>query len=39
MQRNGTYKPHHVCRHSKCEHNTKPVTTDICSSCPLRQQG
>lgn len=39
MQKDGTFKPHHVCRHSQCEHNMKPVTFDICESCPLRQQG
>ncbi len=37
MQKNGTHIPHHVCRHSKCEHKGKPVTFDICDSCPLRE--
>ena len=37
LQKGGTYKPHHVCRQSKCEHRSKPVTADICKACPLRE--
>lgn len=37
LQRNGVYKPHHVCRESKCEHRSKEVTLEICAGCPFRQ--
>lgn len=37
LQKGGDYKPHHVCRQSKCEHGTKPVTADICKACPFRE--
>lgn len=37
LQKDGSYKPHHVCRNSKCEHKTKPVTPSICQGCPFRE--
>lgn len=37
LQKSGSYRPHHVCRNSKCEHRSKPVTPDICKACPLRE--
>ena len=39
LQKDGSYRPHHVCRHSKCEHRSKPVTPDVCKGCPLRDAG
>lgn len=36
LQKDGTYRPHHVCRHSKCEHKGKQVNFDICKGCPFR---
>lgn len=38
LQKNGGYKPHHVCRHSKCEYRSKEVNFDICKACPLREE-
>jgi len=38
MQRDGSYKPHFVCRHTQCEHKSKPVTMDICKGCPFRNK-
>lgn len=38
LTRDGSYKPHSVCRHSECEHRTKPVTPDICKGCPFRSK-
>lgn len=38
LQKKGGYKPHHVCRHSECEHRSKPVTPEICKACPFRQE-
>lgn len=38
LQRNGIYKPHHVCMCSKCPHKSKAVTTDICKACSFRQE-
>ena len=37
LNKEGTHLPHHVCRHSKCEHRSKPVTMDICQTCPLKE--
>ncbi len=37
LDADGTYKPHHVCRNSECEHSTKPVTFDICGECEFRE--
>lgn len=37
LQKHGTYKPHHVCRESKCPHRSKEVTLTICENCPFRQ--
>lgn len=37
LQKDGTYAPMHVCRHSKCEYRSKAVTDKICEGCPLRE--
>lgn len=37
LQKDGTYKPHHVCRHSKCEYRSQPVDFDICKKCNWRE--
>jgi hypothetical protein len=37
MQRDGSYKPLHVCRNSECEHKQKPVEPSVCVACPFRQ--
>jgi hypothetical protein len=37
LQKDGSYKPIHVCRESKCEHSSKPVTPSICQGCPFRK--
>ena len=37
LQKDGSYKPLHVCRQSKCEHSSKPVAPSICQGCPFRE--
>lgn len=36
LNRDGSYTPTHICRHSDCEHLYKEITFDICSECPLK---
>lgn len=37
LQKDGSYRPYHVCKHSQCEHRHNEVTYSICEACPLRQ--
>jgi len=37
MQRDGTYKPLHVCRSQECKHKSKPVSSGVCQACPHRE--
>ena len=36
LKRDGTFKPHHICMHDRCEYKSLPVSFSICRTCPLR---
>lgn len=38
LQRDGTYKPFHVCRHPQCDKRSEEVSFDVCDACPYRSQ-